>query len=358
MVCLWKPKRTTDSTRGLGGQSEMLWKRITYKLYGRENGAKVIQNLFVTPYVVVPVLLLRFTTVREIWKSAQRHWNNIWRQQMNQNYYKALDAQGVHKSKDNQKQFTQRNLVLDIKARSEDTKKNKSLRQDARQSVPNAPNVKGYQYVHKMERLDIVLDTARLFLVFIHHNYSTENPLLGKTVKDFLSLFFGIDQSLLQLPASDADSPGSESSTAPTADHADSPRPRNTRKGKGKDLRKAALTKASGASASASVSRDGTPDPASTVEGEAVGVAAEESDASISPSQEKWFKTPSAVVDDKVVNPDEQFPRKDYHMYCNGPIYCLLHLFGMLYERLLFVADYEDDVRAMVAMQKEHKPCA
>jgi paired amphipathic helix protein Sin3a len=342
----------------LGGQSELLWKRVTFKLYGRESGQKVIESLEQSPYIVVPVLLQRFLTVREVWKSAQRHWQSVWRQQMNQFYHKSLDPQGANgKAASDKKQFTEKSLTGDIKIRYEDTKFHKARAEEQRRLQlreaagnngdvrrTSIPKVKDYQYLHKMENTPVVLDAARLVLTFMDHTYSADHPRLLIEMKDFLSLFFGIDRSLFKSALEDGDSPNSESS--PAAESADSARPK--KKGKNR-LLKSALVQA-GASASASASRDVTPGPASAPEEDATSANAEGSDA------EKWFTAPApVVVSGRAISFDEQFPRTEYHMYCNIPIYCFLHLLGTIYERLLLLLEYEDEVKAMAEMQKAPK---
>ena len=56
---------------GLGGQSETIYKRVIMKLYGREKGRQVIENLFTTPYNVIPVVLNRLKQKLEEWKAGQ-----------------------------------------------------------------------------------------------------------------------------------------------------------------------------------------------------------------------------------------------------------------------------------------------
>lgn len=57
--------------RGLGGQSEAVYERIIKKLYGREAGQKVINDMFERPTHVLPVVLFRFKQKCEEWKAAQ-----------------------------------------------------------------------------------------------------------------------------------------------------------------------------------------------------------------------------------------------------------------------------------------------
>jgi paired amphipathic helix protein Sin3a len=56
---------------GLGGQSEAIYKRVIMKLYGRDKGRQVIDQLFAQPYNVVPVVLTRLKAKLEDWKASQ-----------------------------------------------------------------------------------------------------------------------------------------------------------------------------------------------------------------------------------------------------------------------------------------------
>lgn len=55
----------------LGGQSEAIYRRVIYKIYGREKGNEVLANLFARPYDVVPILLTRLKVKMSEWKAAQ-----------------------------------------------------------------------------------------------------------------------------------------------------------------------------------------------------------------------------------------------------------------------------------------------
>ena len=56
---------------GLGGQSETIYQRVIKKLYDREKGNAVIENMFRRPSAVLPVLLGRLKSKLEEWKAGQ-----------------------------------------------------------------------------------------------------------------------------------------------------------------------------------------------------------------------------------------------------------------------------------------------
>lgn len=56
---------------GIGGQSETIYQRVIKKMYDRERGAKVIDDLFKRPSCVLPILLGRLKQKSEEWKAGQ-----------------------------------------------------------------------------------------------------------------------------------------------------------------------------------------------------------------------------------------------------------------------------------------------
>ena len=56
---------------GIGGQSETIYQRVIKKIYDRERGCRVIEDMFRRPSAVVPVLLGRLKQKSEEWKASQ-----------------------------------------------------------------------------------------------------------------------------------------------------------------------------------------------------------------------------------------------------------------------------------------------
>lgn len=56
---------------GLGGQSETIYQRVIKKIYDRERGGKVIDDMFKHPVAVLPVVLGRLKQKLEEWKASQ-----------------------------------------------------------------------------------------------------------------------------------------------------------------------------------------------------------------------------------------------------------------------------------------------
>ena len=56
---------------GIGGQSETIYQRIIKKIYDRERGGKVIDDMFSNPAAVLPIVLGRLKQKSEEWKASQ-----------------------------------------------------------------------------------------------------------------------------------------------------------------------------------------------------------------------------------------------------------------------------------------------
>lgn len=65
---------------GLGNQSKSIYQRVIKKVYGKEQGAEVIQALHENPCVAVPIVLARLRQKDDEWKRALREWNRVWRE--------------------------------------------------------------------------------------------------------------------------------------------------------------------------------------------------------------------------------------------------------------------------------------
>lgn len=60
-----------DLPRGIGGQSQTIYERVVKKVYGRETGKKVLEDMFKSPAAVLPILLRRLKQKAEEWKAGQ-----------------------------------------------------------------------------------------------------------------------------------------------------------------------------------------------------------------------------------------------------------------------------------------------
>jgi paired amphipathic helix protein Sin3a len=338
----------------LGGQSEFIYKRIVYKLYGRYDGADVVNMLQIKPYLVAPILLHRLKDTREKWKAAQRQWYEVWRHQTAANFHRSLDVQGSIKSGD-KRMFQSKQLQQEIRVKREE-QRNKAIRSGQPAFLANQDELlrKDYQYAYRFSNEEVLYDTCRLVLAEFNgrRNNPQESQLLFARVKELLALFLSMDVSVFRDYVEDwSDMSAVEKNT-----------------GKPKSMLHAVLDRKLGdvtpaTGANTPMGNSGLDDDYATPLDE----------ADESPMQ-SWFKlqpmrigqpaTPAGESDagqaaegaEREISPDEMIERTEYHLYCNNTIYNFFRLFGMLYDRLELLYNQEKEVRQLVDVQKMRKP--
>jgi paired amphipathic helix protein Sin3a len=338
----------------LGGQSETIYKRVVYKIYGREKGNEVLDNLFNRPYDVVPILLTRLKSKSAEWKAAQIQWERVWRQQTNVLFYKSLDHQGVATRVGDKRQFWPKQLVNEIQVKYQEQKHQRQVRGPS--STPS------YQFAYKFNDSGVLSDAARLTLSYADQNMSTDYPKIVGFIRDFLSLFF-LDEPISfeqegrhsnSSPADGEESPGEDGSSSP----------RHKANSKTKTLLRGVLDRPRGRTSKrdddsgASDSRGTSPDNMSAVDDDGAGSPKPQDDGAKTASSGKWFQHPSDsnLVNGQSVTPNEQYKRERYNMYCNNTIYCFIRLFALLYERLERLKANEAEVHKIVKRALQAKP--
>ncbi|KAF2013402.1 hypothetical protein BU24DRAFT_236899 [Aaosphaeria arxii CBS 175.79] len=340
----------------LGGQSESIYKRVIMKIYGREKGQQVIQELFTLPFGVVPVLLHRLKSKLEDWKAAQREWEKVWREQTQKIFWKSLDHQSLSVKQNDKRQFQQKSLSNEIQVRYEEQKRMQEI-----QELPQPD----YQFAFSFKDEDVLIDVARLILAYAENNTGVDFAKVVPFIKEFVPLFFGIDSTKfdqrVQSFARDSSSNESGEDT-PSAEEDTSNRSQKQKKG---DLRRGVLdprgkSRKEKEDSTASASRDTTPDVTSAAEEE----AAESSNSNGNGngtgerSSARWVEHSAqpTALGDRELEHDEPYRRTVYNMYANSPIYCFFRMFVYLYERLLKLKENEDEVRETVTRALVHKP--
>jgi paired amphipathic helix protein Sin3a len=344
---------------GLGGQSETIYKRIIMKVYGREKGQDVIQQLHLRPYQVIPVLLNRLKERLETWKLAQREWEKVWREQTQRMFWKSLDHQFVNTRTVDKRALQLKVLQAEIQMKHEEMK-----RED--KQVPGVMHKPQLEYL--VEDTDVVLDLAHLLLVHIDQAMSTDTPRLIPFIKEFVPLFFGLDVDWFNAQINDRFS-ATETPINETADEyasgAEDSTPSRGRKTKSNNLLRSALDRGRGRTgrkdrddSNASASRASTPDVASVADDEMAMDTAEESEPKADAANNRWLDHPSTgnVLDGKSVDPGAAYTRQIFRMWSNTPIYGFIRLFVMLYERLLKLKLGENECRETVRKAKTIKP--
>jgi paired amphipathic helix protein Sin3a len=333
-------------SRGLGGASEAIPKRIIMKIYGREAGGRVLEEMFARPTAVLPIVLGRLKQKLEEWKQVQREWEKVWRDQIHRQFYKSLDHQGLNSKNQDKKNFQPKTLVGDIQSKYEEARKNRD----------DGIVGKKHQLEYKFDDLDIIYDANRLIFAALEsdrqQNFNAgEQDRVKMWLVDFLSRFFGIDADKLQQPATitkHSDEPyegadGHESDTQPPS--------RSRNKGKSDILRRQALERKHGKEESvASDSKESSPMPGADSEME----LDDEPVASVVPDepQRPWINVSNGDSSARHMAMDESYPHTMFNLYANTNIYCFFRVFEMLYSRLVSLKQNEESVKEAVARHK------
>ncbi|ORY80409.1 hypothetical protein BCR37DRAFT_369309 [Protomyces lactucae-debilis] len=364
-------KRQFKLPPGLGGQSIAIYQKVIKKIYDKERGQEVIDQIHENPVIAVPVVLKRLKQKDEEWKRAQREWNKVWRETEAKNYYKSLDHQGVYFKTIDKKSMMARNLISEIE----------TLRrmQAERRVSPAAPRP-AFQYEYNMRHHDICIDIRNLLTIQIERMSvsAAERERMLTWSTTFIPLFFGIDASTI------VESIGgeAESLSRPTGGVST----RRKKAGEEVDLLKSimkrtreavhrrnkqsadgetpelesqppsrvstpALDKDSDADAEASqdtpmVDEEETPDTE-----DAINLAAQETRV--------WTELntdPKTKVAGTIVQPADDAPEAEqrtvFNFFSNSAFYCFLRWFQMVYDRLATLKSLEEEVTRELKLRK------
>ena len=352
-------KASFQVDRTFGGASEAIPKRIILKIYGREVGNQVLTDLYARPSQVMPVVLNRLKQKIEEWKQVQREWEKVWRDQINKQFWKSLDHQGIAQKNADKKNFQQKTLTSDIQARYE----------EQRRSRDQGLRSKKYQLKYRFDDEDILMNTTTLILAGLESDKSDISTNIQTSVqrwlKDFVVRFFGLDRdafvdhvdaAVQQVLSTPEDREYDVDSDAPA-----SRRLKTTTK-TGESLRHRVLMNRNGKEDSlAPTSRESTPAPdvmsQTSTEQEQEQLVTEEVT-----QPKKWIqlnKTDSAT-DNQELKLDDAYPHQTFNFYANTNLYCFFRLFEMLYSRLCAVKQNEravdEAVRRFKGDPKSQKP--
>lgn len=330
----------------LGGASEAIPKRIIMKIYNREVGAKVIEEMLARPTAVLPIVLSRLKQKLEEWKQVQREWEKVWRDQIHRHFWKSLDHQGLNAKNQDKKNFQQKTLTSDIQTKYEEAKKNRD----------NGIVEKKHQLEYKFDDLDVVVDATRLVMAAVDQDRqptynSSEQEKIRSWLTDFLARFYGFDGEKF---AEQIRPDKSQRDTYDITDghESDSHVPaRSKGKGKGDFLRRMALERRHAKEDSiASASKESTPAPGMDSEME----LDEEPPPSEGPEepQQPWINVDNSDTSARRLAMDESYPHTNFSLYANSNIYCFYRLFEMLYSRLVAIKLNEATVQEAIARYK------
>jgi paired amphipathic helix protein Sin3a len=377
---------------GLHGQSQAIYQRVIKKIYDRERGQRVIDDLHARPCAVVPQLLMRLKQKNEEWRAAQvsglrirlliyvelksgltflsqREWEKLWREQTHKAFWKSLDHMGINAKTADKRNFQLKTFTTEIQTKHQEYLRQ---RQIYASSTPN------YQFDYDFKDSGVIIDATRLTLLFVEHT-ATYNAgdcqKIEEFLRDFIPAFFGfprkdLDQSI---GAMSRRSPDEDVEETPAAWDPPSTRSRRSGNGKKTDLLRGVLERGRNGKPSrkdkegsaASGSEESMLDVGSAVDEDANG-GAEGSVGCGSPKEDDyasqaWISHPSAVdgrrgnvmVD---LQKNQPYARSQFHLYCNNTIYGFFRLFQILYERLLHCKQHESEVAEDIRRRKMPKP--
>lgn len=342
--------------KGLGGPSEAIPKRVILKIYGREVGSRVLEDMYSRPAQVLPVVLQRLKQKLEEWKQVQREWEKVWRDQINKQFWKSLDHQGIAQKNADKKNFQLKTLTNEIQAKYEEQKKSRD------QGVRG----KRYQLEYKFDDVDLLRDTLALIFVGLQSEKNDIHDSIQVKIKlwlqDFVVKFFGLERddflssvdAIVQSVASPPEDREEDFDSDAQTSAIRSSRPLT----KSDHLRRSAMMGRSGKEDSvAPTSKESTPAP------EAMSMTSMEQDSSApedAAQPNKWIKMKQIESPTRELPMDEPYRHENFNLYANANLYCFFRLFEMLYNRLAGVkageASVEEAVRRFKGSGMTQKP--
>jgi len=331
--------------RGIGGQSETIYQRVIKKIYDREKGCRVIDDMFSRPSAVIPVLLGRLKQKAEEWKASQREWEKVWREQTNKIFWKSLDHQGIAAKKDDKRQFQPKTLQTELQIKFEEQR---------RQRLTLRTGALKFQLQYDFKDMNVICDACHLILTHLNyvHGNEVDKTRLETFISTLIPTFFDIDRDTFQERMSDiydTTPPNEEAEDdAMNIDDTSAGRGRKAVNGRKPNLLRGVLDRGRQGQKEDSVleSKETTPDqshdddlPAS------IGTPSEHTPRA-DEAEIRWMSHPS--TGNRAADRNTPFKRDYFHLYASLNIYCFFRVFQMLYERLLNIKLNEEQVRADV----------
>lgn len=351
---------------GLGGHSQSIYKRVLKKVYGPEHGPTAVNDMFHTPFSVVPVVLARLKQKDEEWRFSQREWERVWQTQTEALFLKSLDHAGLSIKQNDKRTLSAKHLIDTIKTKHEEQKRNRA----GRASSPR------YQFLWNFEDKEVLMDLLRFMYLYAlnsgQHGASEKDRILD-FFETFIPQFFDLPEDKVQdkLANIDRDSGDEDAEELPPAELT------NGRSGRGKgrksDLLRGVLDPGRNGSktrnhkegSAASGSKETTPDVTSGNE-EEMPDAPEDGLAPELGSNDRWLANvpmptvvsgSSSLLDDNgELRADSLFPRPWYNFYSNQTIYVFFSVLQTLYKRLKDVKESTDSVKEEIAREQMDKP--
>ena len=316
---------------GLGGQSEAIYQRVIKKIYDRQRGEKVIQDMFQRPCHVLPIVLYRLKQKLEEWKACQREWDKVWREQMQRAYWRSLDHQAIATKQTDKKLFVAKNIQQDLQTKFEDA-------QVLRKSGWTPPK---YQAEFKFDDTEVLLDTVFLLLLYLDRStngFGAEPQRLINFVKDFIPIFFGLDREIFHQYIDEI-----SIAIVDDEDYANDDASNGSRKVVNMQkldlLREALDREPEKPSKENGVNKhDETPVVRATS-------AVSDNEESFDVAELRWMEHPGQgnFNLEREYTLNEKHKKKEHHMYSNLNILCFLRTFEILYSRLQRIKQQEGE---------------
>ncbi|KAJ6009995.1 hypothetical protein N7522_005011 [Penicillium canescens] len=329
---------------GLGGQSEAIYQRVIKKIYDRQRGEKVIQDMFQRPCHVLPIVLYRLKQKLEEWKACQREWDKVWREQMQRAYWRSLDHQAIATKQTDKKLFVAKNIQQDLQTKFEDA-------QSLRKSGWTPPK---YQAEFKFDDTEVLLDTVFLLLLYFDRStngFGAEPQRLINFVKDFIPIFFGLDRETFHQYIDEISIAIVDDEDYANDDVSNGSRKVvNTQK---LDLLREALDRPT----EKPNKEDGINNHDETPVIRATS-AVSENEESFDVAELRWMEHPGQgnFNLEREYTLNEKHKKKEHHMYSNLNILCFLRTFEILYSRLQRIKQQEGEAREQVRRGLVPKP--
>ncbi|KXJ91497.1 hypothetical protein Micbo1qcDRAFT_147622 [Microdochium bolleyi] len=332
---------------GLGGPSTSIYKRVLKKIYGPEKGAEVVNDMFLDPFAVVPVVLARLKQKDEEWRFTQREWEKVWQAQTEIMHLKSLDHMGIQVRQNDKRNLSAKHIVDIIKTKHEEQRRLRS----AKNKLPR------YQFAYDFGDEDLILDMLRFLVLYVSNtglHSNAEKERMIDFFESFIPQLFDLSEEKVQERLNDIDRDSAEEDSEEQLP-AELTNGRSRRNGKKSDLLRGVLDPSRSGTKSRtqkedsamSGSKETTPDVNSANEEEMADAPDEAAPAQL--SNERWLPTvPLATVvqgenplldADGELKADGFFPRPWYNFFCNSTIYVFITLFQTIYKRLKEVKD-------------------
>lgn len=356
---------------GLGGQSTSIYKRVLKKIYGAEKGVEVTNQMFQTPFSVVPIVMARLKQKDEEWRFTQREWEKVWQSQTETMHLKSLDHMGIQVKTNDKRNLAAKHLVDLIKTKHEEQRRLRAAK---------TSNVPRYQFKYSFQDQDLLLDLLRFMIIYANvggqHN-AVERRRILEFFETFITQFFDLPEDKVQEKLADIDQEsGEEDEDEPSPPELTNGRTR--RNGKKSGLLRGVLdpgrngsrTRGQKEDSAASGSKETTPDVGSANEEEMPD--APDDNAVPEVSNGRWLPTvPGPTIADKYMDSDRvkekekefggltadaPFPRKWYNFYCNQNMYVFFTVFQTLFKRLEDVKHSTESVLEEMRRENAEKP--